>query len=127
MICGIRDRIDPDTGVVLTPAEPWLTKAQAATTLALAERGAHVVNDNIYGALSVRRVLEKLFEQKCAYCETKIGVNADWDVEHYRPKGRVTENTAHPGYYWLAYDWDNLLPSCAFCNQGRRDRASSPG
>jgi hypothetical protein len=24
---------------------------------------------------------------------------------------------AHPGYYWLAYDWRNLLPSCTVCNQ----------
>jgi hypothetical protein len=23
----------------------------------------------------------------------------------------------HPGYYWLAYDWDNLLPSCQLCNE----------
>ena len=24
---------------------------------------------------------------------------------------------AHPGYYWLAYDWRNLLPSCIVCNE----------
>ena len=124
MIRGIRDRIDPDTGLALTPVDTWLSSATAATTQALTEGNAHVANDNIYGALAVRIVLEKLFEQKCAYCETKIGVNADWDVEHYRPKGRVAENAAHPGYYWLAYASDNLLPSCAFCNQSRRDRAS---
>ncbi len=23
----------------------------------------------------------------------------------------------HPGYYWLAYDWRNLLPACVKCNQ----------
>lgn len=23
----------------------------------------------------------------------------------------------HPGYYWLAYDWKNLLPTCTVCNQ----------
>ena len=22
----------------------------------------------------------------------------------------------HPGYYWLAYDWRNILPSCRKCN-----------
>jgi hypothetical protein len=25
----------------------------------------------------------------------------------------------HPGYYWLVYDWENLLPSCADCNRFR--------
>jgi hypothetical protein len=48
------------------------------------------------------------------------------DVEHYRPKGRVTDEDGklvfigerpHPGYYWLAYDWLNLLPACIGCNR----------
>ena len=124
MIRGIRDRIDPDTGLAFTPVDTWLNSAIAATMLAVTEGGAHVVNDDIYGALAVRQVLEKLFEQKCAYCESKIGINAAWDVEHYRPKGRVAENAAHPGYYWLAYEWSNLLPCCTFCNQRRHDRPS---
>jgi hypothetical protein len=25
----------------------------------------------------------------------------------------------HPGYYWLAYDWTNLVPVCGMCN-GRK-------
>jgi hypothetical protein len=25
---------------------------------------------------------------------------------------------AHPGYYWLAYAWSNLLPACSLCNKG---------
>lgn len=62
--------------------------------------------------------LEKLFHQKCAYCELKIeGI----EVEHFRPKGAVHEDPSHPGYYWLAYTWSNLYPSCAFCNQARID------
>ena len=124
MIRGIRDRIDPDTGAALTPKVTWLKSAEKATALALLEKAAHSVKADIYGDPEVRKVLEKLFGQKCAYCESKIGINADWDVEHYRPKGQVAENSAHPGYYWLAYTWSNLLPSCAFCNQRRHDRAS---
>jgi hypothetical protein len=27
-------------------------------------------------------------------------------------------DVAHPGYYWLAYDWRNLLPACGQCNSG---------
>ena len=50
-------------------------------------------------------------------------------MEHFRPKGRVTDEQwqivylddkkeqVHPGYYWLAYDWRNLFPACIACNQ----------
>lgn len=49
---------------------------------------------------------------KCAYCETFYKS----DIEHYRPKKAVT-NTHHDGYYWLCYEWTNLLPSCPKCNR----------
>ena len=48
------------------------------------------------------------------------------DVEHYRPKKRVEEDPAHPGYYWLAYDLENLMPSCQMCNQGRGKKNHFP-
>ncbi len=28
----------------------------------------------------------------------------------------------HPGYYWLAYDWRNLLPTCWKCNTWHEDK-----
>jgi hypothetical protein len=77
--------------------------------------------------------LLKLFHGKCAYCETVISSNQPGDVEHYRPKGRIRDEQGkiikikvanreidHPGYWWLAYDWRNLLPSCIDCNRRRR-------
>jgi hypothetical protein len=67
----------------------------------------------------VKRALEALFHGKCAYCETFFANSAPVDVEHYRPKGRVAEDTSHPGYWWLAMDWHNLLPSCIDCNRRR--------
>ena len=56
---------------------------------------------------------------KCAYCERMF--NGDYGaVEHYRPKGgwqqEVGEKLKRPGYYWLAYEWGNLLYSCDECN-----------
>ena len=67
---------------------------------------------------------------KCAYCEAMVLLDQTGDVEHYRPKGKVTDEndrevmigkgrsrSPHPGYFWLAYDWRNLLPSCARCNR----------
>jgi hypothetical protein len=67
------------------------------------------------------------FNGKCAYCEARLTGNQHGDVEHFRPKKAVIRNDgkavrdsrtgeAHQGYYWLAYDWHNLLPSCEICN-----------
>lgn len=47
-------------------------------------------------------------EQKCAYCETPTRVVTYGDVEHFRPKSI---------YWWLAYSYENYLPSCGACNQ----------
>ncbi len=63
--------------------------------------------------------LFELFHGKCAYCESRVLHVTSGDVEHYRPKKKVEEDTTHPGYYWLAYDIDNLLPSCEQCNRTR--------
>jgi hypothetical protein len=65
---------------------------------------------------SVKTGLHALFHGKCAYCETFYPAVAPVDVEHYRPKGGV-KDTDHPGYWWLAMDWENLLPSCIHCNR----------
>jgi uncharacterized protein (TIGR02646 family) len=63
--------------------------------------------------------LFEVFHGKCAYCESRVLHVASGDVEHYRPKRGVSEAPAHPGYYWLAYDVDNLLPCCEKCNRAR--------
>lgn len=68
----------------------------------------------------VKRKLASLFHNKCAYCETFFSASAPVDIEHYRPKGSVADDPAHPGYWWLAMSWDNLLPSCIDCNRKRK-------
>lgn len=75
-----------------------------------------------YKADEVKRRLEELFHGKCAYCESYYGAQAPVDVEHYRPKGAVEDAPDHPGYWWLAMAWDNLLPSCIDCNRRRRQK-----
>lgn len=52
--------------------------------------------------------LLKESNNKCAYCETPTRVVAYGDVEHFRPKSI---------YWWLAYSYENYLPSCTACNQ----------
>jgi hypothetical protein len=79
------------------------------------------------------------FHGKCAYCETLIAENHPGDLDHFRPKGQVTDANhkpllvrdhlgvehPHPGYYWMAYDWRNLLPACEDCN--RPSKAKTQG
>ncbi len=73
----------------------------------------------VYGHATVKQALVDAQYGKCCFCERKVG--ADGDVEHFRPKAGVRQNVSspmlRPGYYWLAYDWDNLLLSCSACNQ----------
>jgi hypothetical protein len=72
-----------------------------------------------YKGDDVRHALEALFHGKCAYCETRYDVGAPVDIEHFRPKGEVADLPGHRGYWWLAAEWANLLPSCIDCNRRR--------
>lgn len=82
------------------------------------------------------------FRGKCVYCESFITDFQRGDIEHFRPKGKVTDEEDNPihisdrdnnerehwGYYWLAYSDKNLMPACQLCNQpsdeklGKRSR-----
>jgi len=55
--------------------------------------------------------LRELYLEKCAYCETEYLTTSDTWVEHYRPESK---------YYWLAYEWSNLLPTCTKCNRHKK-------
>lgn len=91
------------------------------TTLAEANRIAQTmdktsIDSDIYRGGANKDVvnsLKALYGNKCAYCEN---TEYDPEVEHYRPKKRVIRETGHNGYYWLCYEWTNLLPSCHDCN-----------
>lgn len=75
----------------------------------------------IYGAESVKKQLIDEQHGKCCFCEADFTANGYGDVEHFRPKAGFTKiktgKLNRPGYYWLAYDWNNLFFSCQICNQ----------
>lgn len=79
-----------------------------------------------YKEATVKNALEKLFHGKCAYCESVYAGVHPVDIEHYRPKGEVDGIAGHRGYWWLAMDWQNLLPSCIDCNRRRNQKAPKP-
>jgi len=75
-----------------------------------------------YHKAQVVTELNKLYHNKCGYCEARINVVATENVEHYRPKASVNTvdlpaGTTHRGYYWLGNEWSNLLIACPKCNQ----------
>lgn len=78
-------------------------------------------NASIYGSPEVKQVLRRLQHNKCCYCERKTSGR----IEHFRPKGAVRQcrgsGRLHPGYYWLAYRWDNLVLACEDCNLKKSD------
>ena len=121
-----RERYD-ETGRLIGPDPSWFNRAADERVMADAAGGGagYEFKREIYGAEIVRAALDALFYGKCGYCEYKL-TRAQIDVDHYRPKGRVAEAEDHPGYYWLAYDWTNLIPACIFCNQSRKERAEFP-
>lgn len=102
------------------------TEAQIEAYEADPEKKTKAFSFSAYKSKDVKAALDVLFHGKCAYCESVYANVQPMDVEHFRPKGRVTrwvngkrEIVLRFGYYWLAAEWTNLLPSCIDCNRQR--------
>ncbi len=59
------------------------------------------------GVSGVRRALLAMSEGECAYCGLWVG-NDHMQVDHILPKER---------FPFVAYAWENLLPTCDACNR----------
>lgn len=92
----------------------------------LTKKDGNLYVNNDYAPATVKTALEQIYKNKCAYCESKIKHAASLQVEHYRPKAKVTEDKNHGGYYWLGLEWSNLLLSCPRCNQNSGKGNSFP-
>lgn len=72
----------------------------------------------------VRGNLMKMCHSKCAYCESGIGKTGVGEIEHFRPPSGARgmgKEYAPNHYWWLAYEWDNLLMVCQICLKHKRD------
>jgi 5-methylcytosine-specific restriction endonuclease McrA len=115
----------------------WIDRCAAEVARMLQPGSDRRIEAELY-----KRQRERLLaatNRKCAYCELPLAAGQRaGDVEHYRPKARVRDGTGklvkirrpdgseapHPGYFWLAYEYRNLLPACSACNRRATDRAS---
>jgi hypothetical protein len=90
--------------------------------------------------MTSRNQLAVLFGLKCAFCETRIESVLNLNVGHFRPKDSAGRQRWHPrktssvsgkalpdGYWWLAYNWENLYPICSVCNSNKRNNFSIDG
>lgn len=82
-------------------------------------------DSKVYGSKAVKDRLKAAHSRKCAYCEEFLPPKvAHGHVEHFRPvafsQQRSKGTKFQPGYYWLAYNWDNFLLSCHFCNSVKK-------
>ena len=80
------------------------------------------IKSSIYNSKVIKEQLLSYQKGTCCYCESKIQDISFGDVEHYRPKKGYQQNKADknlhkPGYFWLGYDWSNLMVSCEICNR----------
>ncbi|HEV2735877.1 MAG TPA: hypothetical protein VGV85_13610 [Longimicrobiaceae bacterium] len=109
--------------VLATRGRTKRAEMEAAYDAAPAEYDARIrrftFDAGIYGHRTVKEALVAAQHSKCCFCESKVGMEGD--VEHYRPKAGFSQGAGRriegPGYYWLAYQWSNLLLSCSICNQ----------
>lgn len=95
--------------------------AALAAMRAKVQNGEQLTNKdvpNLWGHAVIKSALHNMHYGKCCYCERRRDKAREPDVEHFRPKLKVSEAQAHRGYWWLAYDWNNLLWACKACNEG---------
>jgi len=75
---------------------------------------------SVYAHADVKSASMRCQYEKCAFCESKFSQAYPGDIEHFRPKSAYRQSKADkptkPGYYWLAYEWSNLLWACSECN-----------
>jgi len=120
-------RVCLDPGALPTEQKLFFDKWQEAAQRAKDRFDGERFQADVWTQLK-RWLLSNFFHSKCAYCEVNIEAGFVGDAEHYRPKGAVEElvngrlvpvsdgGGVHKGYYWLAYDWQNLVPACTQCN-----------
>jgi hypothetical protein len=80
-----------------------------------------------YKEQEVCQWLDRIYNEKCAYCESIYRAVDSRDIEHFRPKAGVTEAPEHPGYWWLAAELPAVQPTATPDDLRDRHDAGEPG
>jgi len=69
--------------------------------------------------------LQQMFRLKCAFCESRFGTVAPFNVEHFRPKNGALDEQGKLSpdhYWWLGSEWSNLYAACVYCSKPKGSR-----
>lgn len=102
---------------------PVLAATRAAELDGLRLLGRPPTSSEIRNYRVVAEELWSAQRRKCCYCELKVPKSFN-DVEHYRPKASADRRPGcakRHGYWWLAFNWDNLLYACPSCNRTEKN------
>lgn len=109
-------RGNPDVEALIAAAET--TQALVASESDPVAR-MKLINTHRKRWVDFREPFETLIGSKCWYTESR-NPGTDDDIDHFRPKGGVTECSLHGGYWWEAFNWKNLRLSAHRANRLRR-------
>lgn len=101
----------------------WLAKAAAALKVlekVPEKQRSKFIEKNSAIWSEVRPLLIELSHEKCWYSEDKLP-DACLEVDHFRPKNRVSDAKKHSGYWWLCFDWKNFRIASPVANKRRTD------
>lgn len=65
------------------------------------------IAENKYRQDDIKSALKRMFQEKCAYCESNLSHVSYGHIEHFKPKSTYPKK---------CFDWDNLLLGCEVCN-----------
>ncbi len=100
---------------VLTNSSSKRSTAES-TVKTLVKQKEKIQFERLWGERPVRDALWGMQNGRCCYCERLRDSIRESDIEHFRPKAAIDGEDGY-GYWWLAYDWNNLFFSCRMCNQ----------
>lgn len=86
----------------------------------IAKRISAIIDKHAIIWSNLKTLYEEHFHKKCWYTESR-NPGSSKDIDHFRPKNEVFEDEIHPGYWWLAFDWENYRYSCQFANRMKKN------
>jgi uncharacterized protein (TIGR02646 family) len=99
---------------VTRPAKPKILAKKAgqwqSALLSAQTKSERTRAEAKYRHVEIKQALVRMFQGKCAYCESKITHIEYGHIEHFRPK------RGPRGRPDLAFEWTNLLLACGVCN-----------
>ncbi len=83
-----------------------IVQVKSILDIAIEEKLKHIAQKKDYGPKFIKDRLIKIFKNKCGYCEGRAG-RGHLHIDHFRDKY---------WYYWLTYEWTNMVLACHKCN-----------